>query len=437
MERRHIIKRVRGISNRLAESDRRGYKRYRSVVRITYLHLSSLPLLLKRSNDFRYRRALLLGLLYTNRFKKMDLSHDNSYKIVYELDRENILRNIVLATRDGLFQCVRGEITARAFSTSSQSLILDPHDEATIRQIEELIGYKVYCSSKAWTGSKTLSRGESFLCIVIGSLNFFSLLIGTGVYINRYKDLDIIELQNNSTPICLPYLSVISRWGELNAKSFSVFNSYSVGLRSYGLLENCAGDSQNSYGLTHSVQTGKKLEVIKRRAVVKTKILVPRQHPPVFSLMKRTLIYCPIPPKNRGEALSDFECFLLNLSDVIKVCQEMNIKLVVKWKREFDETLECLTGCQREKFERIINEQKDIFRVGVLEHVILDEQPAWVATSPFSSPLIEADLVLKGIEGCYYNNFRLDDAKHFSSHTSIYGPRELKKFVNERPRIQL
>ena len=363
----------------------------------------------------------------------MDLRHDKVYKIAFELRREYILRNIVLAIKDGLLQCIKGEIAARAFSISSESLSVEPQDELTIRQIPELNEFKIYCWSKIWVGPWTLSPEETFWCVVIGSLNFFSFFVGAGLYINRYKQLNIIELQNNSTQVCFPYLSVISRWGELETKSLSAFNSYSVGLRSYGLLENCAGDSQNSYGLTHSVQTGKKFEIIKKRTVVKTKILTPVQNAPNFSLMKKTLIYCPIPPKNRGEALSDFECFLLNLNDIMKVCQEMDIKLVVKWKRRFNETIEFLSDSQREKFERTINENRNIFRIGVLEHVVLEEQPTWIITSPFSSPLIEADLVLKGMQCFYYNNFILDNAKSFSNHLCIYGRHELRKSISEWP----
>ena len=228
----------------------------------------------------------------------------------------------------------------------------------------------------------------------------------------------------------MPYLSLISRWDELKANSFSAFNSYSIGLRSYGLLDNCAGDSQNSYGLTHSVQTGKIFEVIKRRVVVRTRILVPVQKVPGLSLMRKTLIYFPLPPKNCGEALSNYDCFLLNLNDVIRVCQEMDIKIIVKWKRGFEQTLERLKGLQREHFAQLISGSKNIFRTGVLEDVILEEQPTWVVANPFSSSLMETDLALKGIRSCYYNNFILGDARYFSSTAFMSGePKSL--FVND------
>ena len=126
---------------------------------------------------------------------------------------------------------------------------------------------------------------------VIGLFNFFSLIIGAGAYINRYKRLNIVELQSNSTQLLALSFSN-NRWDELCR--FSAFNSYSIGLRSYGLLDNCAGDSQNSYGLTHSVQTGKML-AIKEGSCQDENISALQSAR--FMLMRKTLIYFPLPQK--------------------------------------------------------------------------------------------------------------------------------------------
>ena len=197
MERFQVIEKVRKISNQLEASDRYGYKRYRSIVSITYKNLSGLTSLLNRSREFRYRRSLLLSLLYTNRLKSVDLSHEVVYNIVSDRKRERIVSNTVLAIKDGLFQCIRGEIAARlvGISSNSATLCLESHDQATISQIPELKGYKVYSSTNVSAASKILGRKEVFLCIVIGLFNFFSLIIGAGAYINRYKRLNIVELQ--------------------------------------------------------------------------------------------------------------------------------------------------------------------------------------------------------------------------------------------------